>query len=280
MKSALVILLPAVTSAAIVVTGSPQVRIVKDAAIAGTITTGKWPCWKTGTVAAALTPIAATECLVAGTATNIGKATTVVCAGAASGTAWTAAWDDVSATRVSFIECTAAGTGDGAAVQVDVHFDGVVVPAATGATNALTLFKGDTIYATVARSTHHLCWKSGASAVSIQKSDCLVAGTATKVGAPGAAVQCGAINTACPTSAFGANTNCPVSVEWDDVTATSVALFECGVSAGAGDGVALVLAITETTTSLVPTASPVGTTSPSAAYVLLQELASSIELVP
>ena len=104
-------------SASAQVTMNPQTVIVGEAAAATLATGTNHMCWFTGTTLV-VTPIATTDCLVAGVASAFGSAATAVCG--ASGTIQDIDFDVAASRFLSVIECTGSGTGVGPAAAVEI----------------------------------------------------------------------------------------------------------------------------------------------------------------
>ena len=104
-------------SASAQVTMNPQTVIVGEAAAATLATGTNHMCWFTGTTLV-VTPIATTDCLVAGVASAFGSAATAVCG--ASGTIQDIDFDVAASRFLSVIECTGSGIGVGPAAAVEI----------------------------------------------------------------------------------------------------------------------------------------------------------------
>ena len=146
----------ALTETPIVVTDGSIQTLAKDGTIAGTVSlAANYACWFTGT-AAIITPIATSDCKVAGTETAFGFSAQAVCgaAGAPTSTMWSAAWDVVTHTHISIIECSGVGTSVGAAVALTLTQ--TVFSVDGGA--SLTPAKGAAITGALSGVGNYPCW--------------------------------------------------------------------------------------------------------------------------
>ena len=147
--------LPFAAANVVVTDGSTQ-TLAKDGTIAGTVSlAANYACWFTGT-AAIITPIATSDCKVAGTETAFGFSAQAVCgaAGAPTSTVWSATWDVVTHTHISIIECSGVGTSVGAAVALTLTQ--TVFSVDGGA--SLTPAKGAAITGTLSGVGNYPCW--------------------------------------------------------------------------------------------------------------------------